>query len=165
MINERYYKKTYVPQVQKLMISSPAFVDHHRIPVKYTADGKNMIPPLKISGIPVSAKSIAITLEDKDSLNKKVYWVIWNLPVKHLLQFKVAKGVIGRNDFKQNLYAGPRHPRGMHRYTFKIFALDEMLNLPAKSGREELINAMCDNIVGVGEITGKYERKRFFDIF
>ncbi len=164
MINESYYKKAYAPQCQKLMISSPAFVDHHRIPVKYTADGRNIIPPLQISGIPISAKSIAIILEDKDALNKKVYWVAWNLPVKHFLQFKVAKGVFGRNDFKQNRYAGPRHPRGIHRYAFKIFALDDMLNLPAKSVRDELIKAMGNHIVGMGEITGKYERKRYFDI-
>ncbi len=165
MIRENYNKTTYVSQYQKLMISSPAFVDHHRIPVKYTADGRNIIPPLKISGIPVTAKSLAIILEDKDALIKKIYWVAWNLPVKHFFQFKVANGVFGRNDFKQNRYAGPRHPRGIHRYTFKIYALDEMLNLPAKAGREELLKEMCNNIVGMGEITGKYERKRYFDIF
>ena len=164
MINEHYYKKTIAPLYKKLMISSPAFVDHHRIPVKYTADGGDIIPPIKISGIPINTKSIAVILEDKDSLNKKVYWLVWNLPVQNLLQFNYSKGICGKNDFKQNRYAGPRHPRGMHRYIFKVFALDKLLDLPAKSGRNELINAMCDHITGIGELTGKYDRKRDFDI-
>ena len=164
MISENY-NKTSVAVCQKIMVSSPAFLDHHRIPVKYTGDGLNVIPPLKFSGIPLNAKSFAIIFEDKDSMLKKVYWVAWNIPVKHLIHHKNFQGIIGRNYFNQNLYTGPKHPRGIHRYSFKVFALNKMLTLSSRSGRDELLKAICNSIVGMGEITVKYNRKRAFDVY
>lgn len=147
------------------MISSPAFLDHHRIPIKYTGDGDNVIPPIKISGIPKNAKSLAVILEDKDSLLKKVYWVAWNVPAKNFIHHNNFEGINGRNYFNQNRYTGPKHPRGIHRYSFKVFALNKMLNLPSWAGRDDLFKAMCNYIVGMGEITVKYNRKRAFDVY
>ena len=43
-----------------MKITSTAFADGESIPVKYTCDGENVSPPLRIGGIPEGTRSLAI---------------------------------------------------------------------------------------------------------
>jgi Raf kinase inhibitor-like YbhB/YbcL family protein len=145
-----------------LKISSPAFKNRGVIPVKYTCDGKNVNPPLHIDNIPESAKSLAIIMEDPDApINSWVHWLVWNLPVKKTIHENVSYENEGVNDFQERIYVGPCPPNGTHRYFFKIFALDKLLNLPPSTEKMKLEKAMREHVVAYGELVGIYKRDGF----
>lgn len=144
-----------------LIISSSFFKEGEMIPAKYTCDGENINPPLDITGIPEEAKSLAIIMDDPDAPSGTwVHWVVWNIPVTHHLKEDHVPGSEGINDFGNHHYGGPCPPSGTHRYSFKIYALDAILDLPVKIRKEQLEKAMSEHIIGFGELTGLYKRKR-----
>ena len=65
----------------------------------------------------------------------------------------------GSNDFGEAGYGGPQPPSGTHRYYFKIFALDQMLELASGAKRRELEKAMKGHIVAQAEVMGRYTAK------
>lgn len=143
-----------------LKISSEAFGDNEMIPPKYTCDGINVSPPLSIGHLPLQAKSLAIIADDPDApAGTWVHWVAWNIPCTHHLEENKVHGTEGKNDFGINGYGGPCPPSGMHRYFFKIYALDTLLQLPANAGKTQLEKAMSNHIIAFGELTGLYARK------
>jgi Raf kinase inhibitor-like YbhB/YbcL family protein len=144
-----------------LIISSSVFKEGEMIPAKYTCDGTNINPPLAIAGIPEEAKSLAIIVDDPDApAGTWVHWVAWNIPVTHHLKEDHVPGLEGINDFGDQHYGGPCPPSGTHRYFFKIYALDAILDLPVKTRKEQLERAMSEHIIGFGELTGLYKRNR-----
>jgi hypothetical protein len=66
----------------------------------------------------------------------------------------------GTNDFGKSDYGGPCPPSGTHRYFFKIFALDQELNLAAGAKRAQLDAAMKGHVIAQGELMGRYSRSR-----
>jgi phosphatidylethanolamine-binding protein (PEBP) family uncharacterized protein len=46
----------------------------------------------------------------------------------------------------------------MHRYFFRLFALEAALNLPAGATREELERAMSGHVLDRAELMGRYRR-------
>lgn len=66
----------------------------------------------------------------------------------------------GTNDFGTLDYGGPAPPSGVHRYIFKVYALDRTLPLREGARKKELLGAMDGHILAKGEITGRYTRKR-----
>lgn len=144
---------------KKLKISSDAFTDHEMIPAQYTCDGKDINPPLAIHQIPAEAKSLAIIVDDPDAPNGTfVHWVMWNIPVTHYIRENEAKGLQGLNDFGKHRYNGPCPPGGIHRYFFKVYALNGVLDLPVDTTKEHLEKVMSNNIIGFGELIGLYSR-------
>src|SRR5690349_7242579 len=123
-----------------MQISSIAFENGGPIPVGYTAEGKNVSPPLHITAVPPGAKTLALIVEDPDAPDPKApkrtftHWVVYNLPANTTDLPERADeasihsgGIFGVNDFKKQAYAGPNPPIGRHRYFFKLFALDAKL--------------------------------------
>ena len=47
--------------MEKMTITSPAFADNGQIPAKYTCDGDDINPPLRIENVPAGARSLALT--------------------------------------------------------------------------------------------------------
>ncbi|MBS1914744.1 MAG: YbhB/YbcL family Raf kinase inhibitor-like protein [Bacteroidetes bacterium] len=140
-----------------LNVTSTAFNNNEAIPSKYTCDGKNINPPLSIEHIPLASKSLAIIVDDPDAPGGTwVHWVMWNIPVTHLIKENEAHGVQGLNDFSKHQYGGPCPPGGTHRYFFKIYALDCVLDIPASSKKENVEQAMSGHILAFGELTGLY---------
>ena len=112
-----------------LVISSPAFENDGDIPSKYTCDGEEINPPLKIANIPGEAKTLALIVEDPDA-SKGVFdhWLVWNIePTGNIAEDSVP-GTVGINSFGNTGYGGPCPPSGSHRYYFRLFALDSNLN-------------------------------------
>jgi len=63
------------------------------------------------------------------------------------------------NDFKKAGYGGPCPPRGpVHRYFFKLYALDRPANLKPRATKQQLLDAMKGHILGEAELIGKYKR-------
>lgn len=143
-----------------LKVSSSAFNENELIPVKYTCDGANISPPLNIDHIPEEAKSLAIIVDDPDApVSTWVHWVMWNIPVTHQVKENKAHGIQGINDFGKHKYQGPCPPGGIHRYFFKVYALDDLIELPENTNKHQLEKAMSEHIIAFGELVGIYARK------
>ena len=56
-------------------------------------------------------------------------------------------------------YGGPCPPSGVHRYYFKLYALDTALQLPAKSKRKVVDAAIEGHIISEAALMGRYARK------
>jgi len=147
----------------KVRVTSSAFRQAGNIPSKFTCDGDNKNPPLQIAEIPSGAKSLALVVDDPDAPGGLfTHWLVWNISAKAdaIAEANAPTGVQGTNDFGKSGYGGPCPPSGMHRYSFKIFALDRELDLPSGSKRSQLDAAMKGHIVGQGELIGRYSRKK-----
>lgn len=143
-----------------LDISSPVFKNGESIPIKYTCDGLNVSPPLQIKGIPEKTACLAVILNDPDGpIGVWVHWLVWNIPVTNFIKENGIEGIEGINDFQQHKYGGPCPPSGTHRYVFKVYALDELLNLLLISKQFQVEKAMRGHILGYGELMGFYTRK------
>lgn len=145
---------------KQIDISSAAFKENDLIPVRYTCDGKNVNPSLNFDHIPKEAQCLAIIVDDPDAPSGTwAHWVIWNIPVTHHLKEDHPHGTEGLNDFKKNRYDGPCPPKGTHRYFFKVYALDSLLDIPKNSNKEKLEKAMAGHILGFGELIGLYKKE------
>jgi Raf kinase inhibitor-like YbhB/YbcL family protein len=147
----------------KLGISSTAFGHNDKIPGKYTCDSNNINPPLKIDGVPGPSKSLALIVDDPDApVGTWVHWVVWNISpgtVEIKENSVPEKSVQGVNDFKKHEYGGPCPPWGQHRYFFKLYALDTVLNISPDSKKADLEKAMKGHIISQAELMGLYKRK------
>src|SRR5207249_9097014 len=115
-----------------MKISSSAFTHNGSIPAKYTCDGSDSIPPLVFGDVPANTKSLALIVDDPDAPGGTFdHWIVWNIPpaTTAVAEGKPPQGISGRNGFGRNGYGGPCPPSGEHRYQFKVYALDTMLNL------------------------------------
>jgi Raf kinase inhibitor-like YbhB/YbcL family protein len=144
-----------------LSVSSPAFGDGGMIPPDYSCDGKNISPPIDVDNIPAEARCLALIMDDPDAPRGTwVHWVVWNIPVTHRLEENNIHGVQGVNDFHHQHYGGPCPPSPKpHRYYFKLYALNALLDLPARTNKKQLEKSMSDHILGYGELMGFYQRK------
>jgi Raf kinase inhibitor-like YbhB/YbcL family protein len=144
-------------------ISSPAFENNAFIPEKFTCVGKDVNPPLMIEKIPQGTKSIALIVDDVDAPRGIwVHWVLWNIPqgTKEIKENSVPEGAKqGLNDFRKRQYNGPCPPPGIHRYYFKIYALDVVLNLEPDTTKTDLEKAMKGHIIGQSYIIGLFKRR------
>jgi Raf kinase inhibitor-like YbhB/YbcL family protein len=146
-----------------MKISTTAFSERRPIPERFTADGKNINPSLSISGVPREAKSLALIVDDPDApMGTWNHWLVWNIkPGTTVIKEDSAPAgaAIGRNDAGTAKYVGPSPPRGTHRYYFRLYALDQTLDLPAGSFRPALEDAMQNHIVAKAELLGRYARE------
>ena len=117
-----------------MKISSPAFENNSKIPEKYTCDGENVNPPLKIEGVLKEAKSLVLIVDDPEAhMGTFLHWLVWNIPPEtdFIEENSLPKRAVqGKNDFGKENYGGPCPPFGTHRYFFKLYALDKILDLP-----------------------------------
>lgn len=143
-------------------ISSEAFAEGGRIPVRHTCDGKDLSPSLTWTGVPQETKSLALIADDPDApLGTFVHWVLYDLPIDlpGLLEGAEGAGVGGVNDFRRTGYGGPCPPKGTpHRYFYKLYALDSKLELPPGATKAEVEQAMAGHILEEASLMGIYER-------
>ena len=146
-----------------ISITSPSFQAGGDIPTKFTCNGTNVSPELQISSVPNEAKSVVLIVDDPDAPRGLfTHWIVWNIDPKTT---RVAEnsaptaGVQGTNDFGKRNYGGPCPPSGMHRYFFKIFALDTKLELKPGARRAELDAAMRGHVLAQGELMARYSHK------
>lgn len=145
---------------RELKVSSPAFRHEDMIPVKYTCEGQDINPPIDIANIPAETQSLALVVDDPDAPRGTwVHWTVWNIPVTHHLKEDHVPGTEGWNDFRRHAWGGPCPPSGTHRYFFKLYALDTLLDLPGGSKKEELEKAMSGHILAFGELIGLYKKQ------
>lgn len=153
----------------KFQITSSAFKDGEMIPSKYTCDGENISPPLNWNGIPDGTKSLALINDDPDApVGDWVHWIVFNIPPETIELKEAASNkkllpagsVEGLNDWNKIGYGGPCPPSGVHRYFFKLYALDNLLSLKEGATKRQLLDAMKGHILAEAQLIGKYQRKR-----
>jgi Raf kinase inhibitor-like YbhB/YbcL family protein len=145
---------------KQLTIGSTVFGNKEFVPSKYTCERENVNPPLTIEGIPSSTKSLALVIEDPDAANGVfVHWAVWNIPPQEMIEENSIPGIQGKNSFGKTKYQGPCPPEGKtHRYHFKVYALDSLLELQAGSDVKMLDEVVSDYAIAYGEITGLYKK-------
>ena len=166
LIDSRAAEKT---GKEKMQLTSAVFTDGAAIPAKHTCDARNVSPPLKWSGLPVGAKSLALIMDDPDApVGTWVHWVLYDLPATTSelaedapkSQYLAGGAKQGLNDFRHLGYGGPCPPRGNpHRYFFKLYALDVVLDLKPGLTKKELEQAMEKHILAQAQLMGTYQRK------
>lgn len=152
------------------LIRSAAFSDGQTIPKEYTADGKNISPPVTWTDPPTGTKSFAIICEDPDAPGGTfTHWLIYNVPAElRSLEpgvprdKKLTNGALqGKNDFGDIGYGGPDPPPGKpHRYIFHLYALDSVLDVQPEIERKDLLNAIQGHILAEAQLIGMYGRNK-----
>ena len=147
----------------KMKITSSVFQEGGDIPLKFSRDGQDINPALRIEGIPSSVKSLLLIMDDPDApVGLFTHWLVWNIDPKttEIAEKSVPKGAVpGTNDYPTLGYGGPQPPSGTRRYYFKIFALDQTLDLKAGAKRAEVDAAMRGHVIAQGQLMGRYSKK------
>jgi len=150
----------------EIKVSSKAFIHEGMIPARYTCDGEDISPEIMWKNIPEKAKSLALICDDPDAPSKTwIHWVVYNIPACDTclpadIKPQYEGFIQGENDWQRIGYGGPCPPGGVHRYFFKLYALDCELDLKKGATKSELLKAMEGHILAQGELMGKYQRQR-----
>lgn len=153
-----------------MQIGSSAFQTGAEIPRRYTCQGEDRSPPLRWTGVPASAQSLVLIVDDPDAPDPRaprmtwVHWVLYDLPAADGgLEEAVAilpEGTgQGLNDWGRTGYGGPCPPIGRHRYFHKLYALDVRLGDLGAVGKRDLESAMAGHVLGSAELVGTYEKR------
>lgn len=149
---------------KNMKITSIAFENQQKIPSKFTCDGDNVNPPLKIEGVPAGAASLALIADDPDApAGAWTHWTVWNISpqTSEIMENSMPQGAIqGKTSFGKPGWGGPCPPSGTHRYFFKLYALDRMLDLTGEASVKELEKAMAGHILESAELVGLYSRQQ-----
>lgn len=155
-----------------LTLTSTAFPHGGMIPVRHTCDGEDLSPPLLWTGVPASAQSLVLIVDDPDAPDPQapvttwVHWLLYNLPPQTTA---LAEGIVakqlppgtrqGLNDWRHTGYGGPCPPIGRHRYFHKLFALDIRLPDLSHPDKATLEKAMQGHVLVQTQLMGLYQRQ------
>jgi Raf kinase inhibitor-like YbhB/YbcL family protein len=152
-------------------IQSSEFGHGAAIPTVYTCQGDDISPPISWEGVPEGTQSLALIVHDPDVPSPDnpvriwVHWVMYNIPhdttklAAHITTADLAAGTLeGKNDWNRTGYGGPCPPLGRHRYFFKLYALDTVLEDLHQPKKEQLERAMQGHIIAEAELVGTYQK-------
>jgi len=153
-------------------LSSPAFANGTRLPLRFTADGEGVSPPLVWGDVPEGTVSLVLLVEDPDApaASPLVHALVWNLPPteRRLAEGEiVADGIggpdgrdVGRNSYFLEGWLPPDPPpgHGLHDYVFQLFALSEVIDVDDNPGRSEVVSAISGRVLAAGMLVGNYSR-------
>ncbi|HIK14580.1 MAG TPA: YbhB/YbcL family Raf kinase inhibitor-like protein [Leptolyngbyaceae cyanobacterium M33_DOE_097] len=152
-----------------MKLESSAFQANQAIPARHTCDGADCSPHLSWDALPPETQSLVLICDDPDAPGKTwVHWVLYNLPptLRELTEGLPPQptlpngGVHGKNDFRKLGYGGPCPPHGSHRYFFKLYALDTVLNLKSGASKAQVEKAMQGHVLADAKLMGRYARPR-----
>jgi Raf kinase inhibitor-like YbhB/YbcL family protein len=146
-----------------MQLTSSVFDNGEPIPRQYGYTADNVNPPLRVAGVPASAASLALIMDDPDAVEPAgkiwTHWLIWNIDpaVSEIPEDWGAVGATeGDNDYGETDYGGPNPPDGRHTYRCQLYALDTTLSLPAGASEDELENDIEGHIVAETVLEGTY---------
>lgn len=145
-----------------MRIVSPDFEPNQPIPALFTCEGKDLSPALSWDGVPANAKSLALVCEDPDAPRGLwVHWIVVNIPpdCRGIPQGgPLPKGSLEiRNDFGRTAWGGPCPPSGVHRYFFKLFALN--VSKLEKITRGNYAVEIKKQLLAEAQVMGTYRRQ------
>ena len=156
-----------------LSLRSPSFGPNEEIPTEFTCEGPDRSPALEWSGIPAGTKTLVLIVDDPDAPDPKapqrvwVHWVLYNVPATAagLAQGAADGGLpsgtpVGVNDWRKQAWGGPCPPIGRHRYFFKLYALDQVLEGLDTPTKADVEKAMQGHVLASAELIGTYQKKK-----
>ena len=154
-----------------LTLKSSAFDNGGEIPSRYTCEGEDVSPPLVWTGVPETARSLVLIVDDPDAPDPKapkmiwVHWVLYNIPPdvsglpEGIVPENLPSGMVeGLNDWNRIGYGGPCPPIGRHRYFHKLYALDTVLDRMNTPTRVKVEAAMKGHVIAQTELMGTYQK-------
>lgn len=146
-----------------MKLTSPAFEHSGVIPKKYGRDFENVNPPLAIEDVPVGTVSLALFMDDPDvpeaaGVPVWDHWVVFNISpnTRQIIENWSVTGTRGVGTRGELNYGGPRPPDREHRYFFKLYALDTMLDLSEGASKQDVLDAMEGHIIEQAELMGTF---------
>lgn len=143
-------------------VCSSAFEDGGYLPGWYSASGLNASPPFGWAEEPLGTKSFAMICV---SSNKKVHWVLWNIPI----EMKSVYGKLsanrdltdgmhqGVNDLLATGWTGPVEKSPDFFLHFTLYALDSVLTLDEKEVTAARLEEVMDgHILGTATLECNY---------
>jgi Raf kinase inhibitor-like YbhB/YbcL family protein len=158
-----------IPAVVPFRLCSSTFNNGDNIPMLYTCDSTNISPDLHWNNPFTNTRSFALIMDDPDApMQTWVHWIVYNIPATDTslamhfsMDSVLANGTKqGYSSFRTTGYGGPCPPDNIHRYYFKLYALDAKLNVPARLNKAQLLSAMNGHILAETDLMGKYARKK-----
>lgn len=159
------------PSAAGMSLRSDAFAPGGEIPSLYTCEGEDRSPPLRWTGVPAGAKSLALVIADPDApdparpLRTWIHWVVLDLPPgdgglpEAVPADRLPAGArAGKNDFERTTYGGPCPPIGRHRYVHTLYALDTTFPGLAAPTQAELERAIAGHVLAQVELIGTYQK-------
>jgi len=152
-------------------LKSSRFDNNGEIPARYTCEGDDISPPLSWDKISEDARSLVLIVDDPDAPDPKapkmtwVHWVLYNIPADtNTLAEQCTAATLpagaaeGLNDWQRLGYGGPCPPIGRHRYFFKLYALDALLNDLSMPTKADVEAAMQGHIIAQAQLIGTYKK-------
>jgi Raf kinase inhibitor-like YbhB/YbcL family protein len=164
--------------VPVMTLTSAAWPDGGRIPLKHTQAGDQVSPPLAWSNVPDGVASFVLIAHDVDAAigngtDDTLHWMLWNIPAASR---GLSEGLPARPelpDGTRQLSASGPYYRGpgaaaagpAHHYLFELFALDSPLGVPAVGAsppqtRAAVVAAMAGHVRGKAAFVGLFKRPR-----
>ncbi len=156
--------KNALAQGETMELISPAFQNNSTIPTVYSCKGDDISPPLQWKNIPDKTHSFVLIMDDPDApAGIWDHWILFNIPkttteLSENLSALPDGAEYGKNSWGNRAYGGPCPPSGEHRYIFKLYALDTLLNLSAGVDKSTLETAMKGHILATATLTGRYKK-------
>lgn len=152
-----------------MKVTSPAFKNNAKIPKIYSRFGGNQRPPLAISDIPDGTQSLAVVCYSPDApfIGGFYHWIVWNLPptTTEIGSDYLPHGAIeGTTTWGKPGWGGPHPTFGTHRYQFFVYALNTVLDLPAKTRPKKFSKAIAPHIIERTMLTGNFGALDIFDL-
>ena len=164
---------------ETISVTSSAFEHHGMVPEANSAYGDNVSIDLSWADLPEGTQQLALICDDPIVVEigmmeqPFVHWVMYNIPASAsglpaglpsdaTLEMDGLEGAVnGLNGLRRPGYFGPRPPANgqLHAYHFRVYALDDALNLEPGLGKAELLDAMKGHVLATGMLMGHYERK------
>ena len=164
---------------ETISVTSSVFDHHGMVPEANSAYGDNTSIDLSWADLPEGTQQLALICDDPIVVEigmmeqPFVHWVMYNIPASAsglpaglpsdaTLEVDGLEGAVnGLNGLRRPGYFGPRPPANgqLHAYHFRVYALDDALNLEPGLGKAELLDAMEGHVLATGMLMGHYERK------
>lgn len=150
-------------------LTSTAFANGERIPVRYTGEGDNISPPLQWTEPPEGTVELVLICDDPDApVGIWNHWVVYDLSpeVAELPEAVPTDAAVAEPALRQGVtsarstgYHGPMPPPGKpHRYQFTLYALCEPTGLPAGASKRQVLTALEGKVLAQTRLEGLYSR-------
>jgi Raf kinase inhibitor-like YbhB/YbcL family protein len=161
-----------------IVLESPVLKPGTEMPRQYTADGRNVSPPLSWRSVPTGTVRLIVSCQDDDEVvplqSPFFHWVVYNIPARAaglpegipaVEVLTAPPELIGAfqayTAFSYPTYRGPQPPPGqLHHYRFVVRAIDADLNVPRGMFSNAVLKAVDGHVIGQGELAVTYTRPR-----
>ena len=136
-------------------------IEFLEFPPVHTCEGGNISPMISIRGLDADSLAILVFNPSVRETTSYCAWLIWNIPAMDVIPAGIPhrknirspiSALQGTNDAGEIGYTAPCPlPGQTFRYLFRVWGLDDFLDLPGGSDKYELQGAMHDHIVQYGE--------------